>query len=485
MLNLYSIPPLLTLCFFFCLGVLTMVLGSRSKVNNLFVLICLACSFLHADIFLISNVYSPDTALFISRFGQVFAVFLIPLYIHFFHSYLQIDTRKWLTISAYIYSIILICFVPTPLLIKYMHKHFFGFFGMGGRLYLMIGLSAAAASVYVLSQTYTAIRNEKNAVRKKKLKYLFVGFAVIGVMIGLDVLPILGYPVYPPGNFSFIPLGIFALGHFKYDLLDTDLMLRKLEGKVEERTWALRKALDEKELTQEQLIRSESLAAIGQLGAGVAHELNNPLSSAKSLIQSIIEDLIAGNGKTAPDNEIIEDLKFADRELGRAGTIVQSLLSLSRQTETRMENVNLNSVVRDALIIIRGQHKPPGLKIIEEYAPNLPDIKGNFANLGQVIMNLIKNALDAVSDSGNSIYISTQYDRRENLVLFKCKDKGPGIPESIRKDIFKPFFTTKEVGKGTGLGLYICHEIIEKHGGSLQLENSEEQGAEFIVCLPL
>jgi two-component system NtrC family sensor kinase len=263
-----------------------------------------------------------------------------------------------------------------------------------------------------------------------------------------------------------------------------DDMNKALEQKVDERTRELEEALSEKERTQEQLIRSESLAAIGQLVAGVAHELNNPLTTVTSLIQSAIEDIEQPDTKTALDPDMVDDLKFADKELVRARSIVSSLLGLSRQTQTYSEAVNLNGVVKDALRILYNQYKHSDLNIVESYARDLPDIQGNFANLGQVALNIIQNAIQAVLDIKGTIFLSTHFDAKKRQAIFTCKDTGPGIPGTIRQDIFKPFFTTKKVGKGTGLGLYICHEIVAKHGGTLKLDDAGGPGAVFEVRLP-
>jgi two-component system NtrC family sensor kinase len=258
-----------------------------------------------------------------------------------------------------------------------------------------------------------------------------------------------------------------------------------LEIKVQERTQDLKHALAEKERTQEMLIQSESLAAIGQLVAGVAHELNNPLTTVTSLVQATIEDIEQWDQQHPLEPEVIDDLKFADKELDRAKSIVASLLGLSRQTQTYSEAVSINSVVKDALRILHNQYKHNDLEIVENYDPDLPDIQGNFANLGQVALNIIQNAIQSVIHTTGSITLDTWVDPDSRQVVFSCKDTGPGIPESIRQDIFKPFFTTKAVGKGTGLGLYICHEIVRKHGGTVKLKDSDGSGAVFEVRLPI
>jgi two-component system NtrC family sensor kinase len=267
-----------------------------------------------------------------------------------------------------------------------------------------------------------------------------------------------------------------------YKIIDD--MNKALEQKVEERTRDLEQALSEKERTQEQLIRSESLAAIGQLVAGVAHELNNPLTTVTSLVQSAIEDIERPGADILPGPDLVDDLKFADKELVRARSIVSSLLGLSRQTQTYSESVALNGVIKDALRVLYNQYKYTDLNIVESYARDLPDIRGNFANLGQVALNIIQNAIQAVLDIKGTIFLSTHFDADKRQAVFTCKDTGPGIPKPIRQDIFKPFFTTKVVGKGTGLGLYICHEIVAKHGGTLKLDDDGSAGAAFEVRLP-
>jgi two-component system NtrC family sensor kinase len=260
---------------------------------------------------------------------------------------------------------------------------------------------------------------------------------------------------------------------------------KHLEEKVMERTLALQTALTEKEKAMELLVRSESLAAIGTLVAGTAHELNNPLASAMSLIQSTIEDLSAQNVDASPNSVIVEDLVFAEKELVRAKAIVGSLLGLSRQTDTFVEAIDLNTVIEDALQILKNLYKNQKITIDKQYTEDLPLVYGNFAALGQVVLNIIQNAIQATAPSSGTIFLKTDVDRERQLVIFACEDTGPGIADAIRQDIFKPFFTTKSTGQGTGLGLYICHGIVERHGGTLMLEKSHGKGARFVVKLPV
>ena len=257
-----------------------------------------------------------------------------------------------------------------------------------------------------------------------------------------------------------------------------------LEREVEKRTAALRQALEEKKRTQEQLIQSESLAAIGQLVAGTAHELNNPLSSASSLIQTSIDCINEWDVREGDRDEVLNDMIFSLRELKRAGDIVRSLLDISRQKKTYIEPVNINVVIDDALRVLYNQYKHLPVNIEKRLGENLPEIEGNFANLGQVFINVIKNALQSLPEKGGKVTLITGYRGKTDTVVVECKDTGRGISGDELKDIFKPFFTTKVVGEGTGLGLYISHEIIKRHGGNIYAASKIGKGTTFTIEIP-
>jgi signal transduction histidine kinase len=259
---------------------------------------------------------------------------------------------------------------------------------------------------------------------------------------------------------------------------------RDLEQKVAGRTAALREALVEKERTQEQLIRSESLAAIGQLVAGTAHELNNPIASAMSLVETSVETIGGWEGQQGDREEVVDDLRFSLGELRRAGAIIRSLLDLSRQTQTYMETVDINRAVDDALRVLFNQYKNLPVEIIKDYDETSPSVRGNFANLGQVLINIVRNALQALPGGRGKITLTTRRCSAADTVVIECSDTGTGIPAALLKDIFKPFFTTKTVGRGTGLGLYLSHEIIRRHGGQIRVTSDQGRGTTVTVELP-
>jgi len=266
----------------------------------------------------------------------------------------------------------------------------------------------------------------------------------------------------------------------------------------------LQVALAERERTQQALIRSESLAAVGQLVAGVAHELNNPLATVSSLIQSVLETIglpyspgLESSSKLPvlrPDKiklpslpeiiEMSEDLAFSLKEMYRAKGIVSALLDLSRQSWSYTEEVSLTMVCQDALRILANKLKLQPIDIVESYAAELPTVRGNFASLGQVALNIIQNAVEAFEKRPGQIEIGTRYDAARAIVSFYVSDNGPGIPPEVLPNIFHPFFTTKQVGIGTGLGLYISYDIVKKHGGEIVVETQAGHGTTFRVELP-
>jgi two-component system NtrC family sensor kinase len=258
---------------------------------------------------------------------------------------------------------------------------------------------------------------------------------------------------------------------------------RDLERKVEKRTAALREALAEKERTQKQLIRSESLAAIGQLVAGTAHELNNPIAGAMSLVETSVETIAGWEMQAEKREEVLDDLRFSIGELRRSASIIRSLLDLSRQTQTYVEEVDMNRAVDDALRVLHNQYKNLPVEIVKAYDDALPAVEGNFANLGQVLINIIRNALQALPEGKGRITLTTRQQSADTIVV-ECRDTGIGIPEASLKDIFKPFFTTKTVGRGTGLGLYLSHEIIRRHNGQIRVASEEGRGTVVTVELP-
>jgi signal transduction histidine kinase len=238
----------------------------------------------------------------------------------------------------------------------------------------------------------------------------------------------------------------------------------------------LHQDITERKQAEAQLQRSQLLASLGEMTAGIAHEVNNPLSSV--LLYS--EMLMAGD----VPSQIKKDLKVVHDEAKRAARVMTDLLTYGRRVELRMRRFNLHGILKKVLDMRRYEERVQNITV----ATNLLDgplyVKGDSAQLTQVFMNIMLNAEEALRESnGGNIVVATQIDGEWARV--SVADDGTGIPEENLDRVFRPFFTTKQVGKGTGLGLSICYGIVTSHGGMIHAENNEMGGATFTVELPL
>jgi two-component system NtrC family sensor kinase len=260
---------------------------------------------------------------------------------------------------------------------------------------------------------------------------------------------------------------------------------RNLEQKIVERTLEL-------EEIQAQLVQSEKLSAIGQLAAGVAHELNNPLGGILGYAQFALEKL--NKSQTAEEavrdkEKYIRYLTDIEVQARRCKTIVQNLLRFSRSSKTTdFSDVEINQVIRDTVTFVEHQLHMNQIELKTELHKNLPTIQGNSGQLQQVLTNLILNAMHA-SPPDSDIQVISRYSPAlgefGGTVEILIVDDGTGIlPENVTK-IFEPFFTTKQVGKGTGLGLSVSYGIIKDHGGEIKVESKPGEGSTFIVILPV
>ena len=229
----------------------------------------------------------------------------------------------------------------------------------------------------------------------------------------------------------------------------------------------------ELEQAQTQLIRTEKLASLGQLAAGVAHEINNPLGT----ITIYAHLLLKGMGK---DDPRCEDVELIVNEANRAKEIVQGLLSFARETKLRPGPVNVNDLIEDVLGLVANQSLFHNIKIKKSLFQGLPTIVADETQLKQVFLNIILNAAQAMEGTGK-LSITTTTERKQ--IKVKIRDTGPGIPPEVVKNIFSPFFTTKE--KGTGLGLAISYGIVERHSGKIDVDTELGKGSTFVVSLPI
>lgn len=226
---------------------------------------------------------------------------------------------------------------------------------------------------------------------------------------------------------------------------------------------------------QRQLVETEKLAALGQLAARVAHEVNNPLGIIKNYLELIMQSGDSGN-------KIPEYVSILKEEVDRIARIVRQLLDFYHPHSIEKGQVRLPNVVDEIIVLMSMQLDDKRLKLVKKYDENLPPVWASSEQMKQVFLNLIMNARDAMHDGGE-IIISGRIEN--DRVVLEFADKGPGIKEEHLSRIFEPFYTTKENGAGTGLGLSVCYGIIQNHGGTISVKNREGEGAVFTIELPI
>ncbi len=237
----------------------------------------------------------------------------------------------------------------------------------------------------------------------------------------------------------------------------------------------------------DQLLQAGKLASIGELSAGVAHEINNPLA-----IILTERQLLLDAARTAPiaDPEFKEQfddsMNQIDIQVQRCKRITQNLLRFSRRTESLIDTVDLNAFVREVVDLMDREARSSGIKFFTDLDPNLPPLLSDPSQLQQVFLNLITNAIDAHDGKPyGTIRVSTQAEPGAEQVRLTVADTGSGIAREHLSRIFDPFFTTKPVGKGTGLGLSICYSIIRRLGGTIEVDSEKGKGTTFTIVLPV
>jgi len=275
------------------------------------------------------------------------------------------------------------------------------------------------------------------------------------------------------------------------------LQVRSRDREIISFVQAFNAMLDELKARQQQLLRSEKLASLGTLLAGVAHELNNPLSNISTSCQILKEEAQAHVSDF--ERELIEQI---DEQTLRARNIVRSLLDFSRERTLARETLPLRALVEETVRFLRGQ-KPAGVEIHVD-VPETVEVSGSRQRLQQALLNLLKNGVEAVDGRGVVTIRARRWRKGSaarpladpaidyrgvceaamEVVDIEVHDSGPGIPAEILSRVFDPFFTTKEVGQGSGLGLAVVHDVVEEHGGCVAARSAPGLGTSFFVRLP-
>ncbi len=249
-----------------------------------------------------------------------------------------------------------------------------------------------------------------------------------------------------------------------------------LEQRVEQKTRELKRA-------HEHALHTEKMASIGKMAAVLAHEINNPLSGILTYAKLLRKYVDHQDGGQSRRKEICDSLDLIASESRRCGDLVKNLLTFSRTTPMNLQPTDLNRVIEQALRLVQHQLDLAGIHVETQLEAELPLIECDGAQIEQVLLALIMNAIDAMPQGGN-LWITSSANAEANHVRAVVRDDGTGIPAEILPRIFEPFLTTKETGRGVGLGLAISHSILERHNGTIEVRSEAGKGTTFTVTLP-
>ncbi len=254
---------------------------------------------------------------------------------------------------------------------------------------------------------------------------------------------------------------------------------------VNEMMTELIKADREKAVLDASLMQSSKMAALGKMAAGIAHEVNNPLAVIKEKV-GWLKDLLSEEDISASENfaEFKDALGKIERHVERAKKVTHRLLGFARRMEPTEEKVDINKVLSETLSFLENDARYKNISIKADYAPGLPSTLSDSAQMQQVFLNILNNAVDAIGKDGE-IQVKTGYSVKEREITVSIADNGPGISNEHLARIFDPFFTTKEVGRGTGLGLSISYSIVEKLGGRIMVASEVSKGTVFTIYVPV
>jgi len=329
-----------------------------------------------------------------------------------------------------------------------------------------------------IGMLYVGVLEEKFIDLERKTLWIFLGITIAGAGAALAVSYLLELSILKP--ISEMARGARELAHGNFDYRVNTVSKDEIGELGETFNFVAESIKQRDEELRERsrmMVESKRLATLGQLAAGVAHELNNPLGGILVYGHLLLEDTEPADPRRANMSKIV-------REAARCRDIVKNLLDFARQTSPKVEEADLNQIVEEALALVAQQPLFGEVRIEKKLCRDLPHVVVDVSQIEQVFTNIIQNAAEAMNGKG-SIIVTSERSDDDGMVEVSIKDTGPGILPEHMERLFDPFFTTKEVGHGTGLGLAVSYGIIDRHEGAMKVNSQPGAGATFTVQLPL
>ncbi|MEQ8187141.1 MAG: CHASE4 domain-containing protein [Candidatus Eremiobacterota bacterium] len=305
---------------------------------------------------------------------------------------------------------------------------------------------------------------------KRSLYYFILSFLVVAIVLGMVNMLLLDMTVL--SRLYLLSNSVDNIGLIK------DLSLKKLlpgEDEIASLACTIDSMLERLDASSEQIRHADRLATIGKFASGIAHELNEPLGNILGFAQ------LAKQYPSLPE-QTVADLEKIEKSSLYAREIVKKLLLFARQVPSHKVTLNINEIIKDSLYFFEGKCEQSGIEVIIQLSETLPPVTADPSQMTQILINLVTNAIHAMPDGG-MLEIKT-YSSEDSISLIVA-DTGKGMNDETKKHIFNPFFTTKDVDQGTGLGLAVVHGIVSSHGGHIKIDSKEGNGARFEIQIPL
>lgn len=331
----------------------------------------------------------------------------------------------------------------------------------------------------IIGVLYVGVLEEKFMDMRERAIVIFLGIMLAGMVMALVISSFLAKGVSQPIKHLIFASGRWAKGDLDYQVKSTGKdEIAKLAETFNFMASSLKERDDKlKEYADQQIMKSERLATLGQLSAGVAHEINNPLGAILMYTHLALEDL--------DDKETMRrNLERAIAETSRCKDVVKGLFDFAHQTEPKVEQADINETVERTLAVVANQALFKDVKITKKLCPSLPKVLMDVGQIQQVFTNIVLNAADAMEGTGE-LTVTTSKVSDDKDIQIEFTDTGCGIEQENLEKIFEPFFTTKEVGRGTGLGLAVSYGIVTRHKGTIEVKSELGKGTAFIIKLPV
>jgi len=323
---------------------------------------------------------------------------------------------------------------------------------------------------------YTGILEAKYKDIQRGMIWTNIGITILGMIIAFIISLYLGNTIIKRIRILKKATEAISSGNLDFKLSPDKISgFDMLDEAFNQMAKSLKEHNDQLQSMHQRLVKTEKLTALGQMAAGVAHEINNPLGGILLYSSLVLEDIPADS----PERDNIQKIIY---QANRCKEIVQSLLEFSRTPTGEMAPLNINEVINTSLKLVKDQAMFHGIEIESSFAENLPEVMGDRSRMEEVFLNLFINASDAMAGKGK-MTIKTMLNK-DDCVIISISDTGKGIVKEHLPHIFEPFYTTKEPGKGIGLGLSIVYGIIQKHKGTIDAESEPGRGTTFIISLP-